>query len=132
MRIVIDTNVIIAALLKDSTVRKLLLERENEFFMPEYALTEIRKYKHEIIARAAVSESSMELVLAAMLRNVQLIPDHHLRRHMLHAEDIMKSIDTHDSPFIAACLAVHADGILTFDNHFRQQQVVRVLSIEEL
>lgn len=132
MNIVLDTNIIIAALLKDATVRKILLEQKHEFYLPEYALKELARYTPEIIARAAVPEGSMENVLTEILRYVQLIPDHHLKRHMPLAESIMKDIDSRDASFIAACFAVHADGILSFDNHFRQQHAVRVFSIEEL
>ncbi len=35
MRLVIDANILIAALLKDATTREILLKEETEFFAPE-------------------------------------------------------------------------------------------------
>lgn len=37
MRLVLDTNILIAALIKDSLTRALLLSPDLEFLLPEYA-----------------------------------------------------------------------------------------------
>ncbi len=41
MRLVLDTNILIAALIKDSLTREILLFPGFEFLLPEYALEEI-------------------------------------------------------------------------------------------
>jgi predicted nucleic acid-binding protein len=43
MRLVIDTNVLIAALLKDSTIRLLLLSPKFTFYLPRYSFKEVEK-----------------------------------------------------------------------------------------
>jgi predicted nucleic acid-binding protein len=43
VKLVLDTNVLIAALLKSSTTRAILLHPSFEFFLPEFSLEEIRK-----------------------------------------------------------------------------------------
>lgn len=42
MKLVIDTNVLISALLKNSVTREILLFPSLEFLLPEYALEEAR------------------------------------------------------------------------------------------
>ena len=45
MDIFIDTNVLIAGLLKDSTTRRLLVSKNINFYIPEFAFEEIIKHK---------------------------------------------------------------------------------------
>ncbi len=55
MRIVIDTNRIIASLIKDGTSRKILFSEDIEFITPDFSLQEIEKYKGYIIGKASIS-----------------------------------------------------------------------------
>ena len=48
MRVVIDANRIMAALIKDSTTRKIFLKDEFEFIAPEHVLSEIRNHTEAI------------------------------------------------------------------------------------
>lgn len=42
MNLVIDANILVAALLKDATTREILFEENLEFFAPECLLTELK------------------------------------------------------------------------------------------
>lgn len=44
MKLVIDTNILISALIKNSVTRELLLFPTMEFMLPEYALEEIENH----------------------------------------------------------------------------------------
>ncbi len=44
MRLVIDTNIIISSLIKDSTNRQILLLPSFEFLLPEFTFEEINKH----------------------------------------------------------------------------------------
>lgn len=44
----------------------------------------------------------------------------------------MIGIDINDSPFIAACLDINADGIWSFDRHFIKQKTIRVYTTKEI
>ena len=46
--------------------------------------------------------------------------------------DRMDIIDSKDTPFIAAALALPADGIWTFDADFNKQKEVKTFSTKEL
>ena len=43
MKLIIDTNILISSLLKDSTTRELLLNESFEFYLLEIVMNEIRK-----------------------------------------------------------------------------------------
>ena len=51
MNIIIDANIIVSALLKNSTNRHIIIEYEGFFLCPGFLLTEIEKYKEEITRR---------------------------------------------------------------------------------
>ena len=44
MILVIDTNILLASLIRDSTIRKIIVESDWEFFYPEVSFHEVRKY----------------------------------------------------------------------------------------
>ena len=44
MKLIIDTNILISSLLKNSTTRELLLNESFEFYLPEMVMIELKKY----------------------------------------------------------------------------------------
>ncbi len=132
MKIVLDTNVIIAALLKDSIIRETIILSGHDLFIPEKSLEEIKKYEGEIIAKSGLSSPEIYQILEELLSNIIILPYIELKDFMPQAEKIMKDIDIKDSVFIAAALSINADGIWSYDNHFKMQDLIRVVSINEL
>ena len=132
MKIVIDTNVLMAGLLKDSIVRAMLLSKNIKFFIPEHALDEIRKYEDELLKKSGYAKKQLKSLMNYLLENVKIIPSSITKNHLKKVESIMKNIDIKDSSFIAAVFSINADGIWSYDNHFKKQDKVKVFSIEEL
>ena len=131
MRIVIDTNVLMAGLLKDSVVRKILVLSGNEFFLPEFAIEEIKKYEDELLEKSGYDRKEFKLIVNNLLENLRIVPKNRLQEYMIEAEEIMKDIDIKDSSFIACALAIDADGIWSFDKHFKKQDKVIVFDIKD-
>ncbi len=48
MIVVVDTNILLASLIRDSTIRKIIVESDWKFFYPEVSFHEVRKYKYVI------------------------------------------------------------------------------------
>jgi len=55
-----------------------------------------------------------------------------IKSYMKKAEEIMKDIDIDDSSFIATCFSINADGIFSFDKHFKKQNKVKVFEIKDI
>ncbi|MBI2146349.1 hypothetical protein HYU22_03350 [Candidatus Woesearchaeota archaeon] len=55
MNIVVDVNVLISALLKDSTSRSLLVNSTHDLFFPEPSLHKIRKYHQYMLKKTGFS-----------------------------------------------------------------------------
>ncbi|MEK6906243.1 MAG: PIN domain-containing protein [Nanoarchaeota archaeon] len=132
MKVVIDTNILMAGLIKDSIVREILISRNIEFFLPEKAIEEIRKYQRELCKKAEYTKKEFERLFSYLLYNLKIVSKNKIKPYMKKAEKIMEKIDVDDSSFIATCLAINADGILTFDKHFKRQNIIKVLNIKEI
>jgi len=132
MKIVLDTNVLMAGLLKDSIVRKILSSENIQFLIPEHALSEIKKHKIGLISKSGMAMEEIDEVVDLLLENIEIIPELRIKNKLKEAENIMKSIDIKDSTFIATALAIDSDGIWSFDEHFKKQNVVRIYSTKEL
>jgi len=132
MNIVIDTNVLMAGLLKDSTVRKILLSDNIKFFIPEGALDEIEKYKEFLIRKSGMTKEGIEEILDLLLENIEIIPEKEIKTKLNEAEEIMKSVDIKDSIFMAAALKIRSDGLWSFDNHFKKQNKIKIYDTEYL
>ena len=67
MKLIIDTNVLISSLLKDSTTRELLLNESFEFYLPEIVMSEVKKYLPYIIQKSGKTEEEIKKLLNILL-----------------------------------------------------------------
>ncbi len=132
MRVVLDTNVLISGILRDSIVKEILISECFDFFIPEYALEEVSKYEKELIKKAGISERDFNLLKQLLLENIEIVPDEIVRPYMEKAMKIMEAIDIKDSPFLACAFAIDASGIWSFDKGFLNQDKVKIFSAKEM
>lgn len=126
MRLVVDTNILLSALIKKSATRKILLHPGFEFYATEHIFHEIENHKNEVIKKSGLSENEFYIVLDSVLTNVIITPETEFVKHIPGAWDIMKDIDPDDFPFLALTLSFENDGIWTNDKHFLRQKEVKV------
>ena len=131
MKVVIDTNVLMAGLISDSTIRKLLVSGKAEFYLPEFALEEVEKYKEDLKEKSGCSEEEFQKLKELLLEGVITVPKELTKKRMKEAIKIMENVDKKDSVFIACALAISADGILSFDKDFLKQKMVRCFGVKE-
>jgi predicted nucleic acid-binding protein len=132
LRLVLDTNVVLKALIKDSVVRGMLLRSLHEFVIPEYAIEETKKHLDMVAIKSGLSEKEIDSVLSALLVNVEVIPAAKVASKMKEAEAVMSSIDAGDIPFVAACMSAGCDGIWSDDKDLKRQRKVKVWTTKEV
>ncbi len=132
MRLIVDTNRIIAALIKDSTSREILLSDELEFLTVGVTKKEIEKYKYDILRKSHLTETEFNLIFSILFSRIYIVSDVVIESKMNEAKEIMDNIDPDDTPFIALALAIDNDGIWSDDSHFEKQNKVRVWKTYEL
>jgi len=130
MKVVVDTNRIIASLIRDGLSRRLLLGSNLDFYSPDYALTEIRRHGREVIEKAGISENELEILLSIIFEGITVVPKEEYAYFMECSKDLVG--DVGDVPFIALALAINAECIWTDDKDFQKQKRIRVYSTKEM
>ena len=126
MKIVVDSNRVIASLLKDSTTREILHNRTFDFVAPEFIKVEILKYKKGLMSKASITEEEFDLLLSLLFERVTLIPK---VRYNKYFKDLSADIsDAKDIPYFACSLATKSKGIWSHDPHFQKQNKVKIFT----
>ena len=73
MKVITDVNVILSALIRDSTTRKIILNSEFDFYFPKSSLHKIRKYKDYILEKSLLTEEEYNKVLAILASEETMI-----------------------------------------------------------
>ncbi|MBI2208008.1 DNA-binding protein [Candidatus Woesearchaeota archaeon] len=131
MKLVIDVNVVLSALLRGSTTRKLILESSDNLYFPEPSLEKIQKYKEYILEKSGLSVKEFDKLLEILFKYIKLVPTKDLQNHWSQAKKIMEHIDTEDVVFIAAALALDA-AIWSDDKHFERQKAITIRKTSDM
>jgi predicted nucleic acid-binding protein len=132
MRFVVDTNVIISALIKDSTRRRILFHPHFEFFTPEFVFVEIENNIHEIIEKTGYTQDEFHKMFDEIISNVNVVPKDDFSIYLTEATEIMKQIDEDDTSFLALALSFKNDGIWSDDEHFQKQKLVQAKKTKDM
>lgn len=130
MKIVIDTNVLIAAIIKNSLTRRILLFSGYKFYLPEYAFDEFLKYEATILQKAKLPFEHYREVLGTLLVSIHVVRPPEYNSYLKEAEYLFGAIDQGDVPFLAAALALDA-VIWSEDKDFEKQDKVKILKTKD-
>lgn len=131
MNLVIDTNIFISALIKDSLTRKLIVNSPFNLFIPEQEIIEIKRHEDLICKKSNQTLGEVRDLIRRLLKYVTIVRNEILLAYRNKAREIMGEIDFEDVPFIAAapylkCLS--SDQI----KHFKMQKEVKVFTTKEI
>lgn len=134
LRMVIDTNVLIGALVKDNSFKaRFLKDRYFQFFFPDYGLLEIEKFRDYICLKRERKSiaPSFDFAIKFLLDSVTTIPQQLYKDQMSRACEEMAAIDQKDTPFLA--LALHLECPLwSDDTHLKRQTLVPCYTTAEI
>lgn len=130
MKLVVDTNRIIASLIKNSLSRRIINHPFLEFITPDYTLQELSKYEAMIRKKTKLTHEEFDLLLSLIFEKITIIPKEDYEDFLDVAKTLIDDID--DVPFIALSLAIKIDGIWTDDAHFQTQKQFIVFRTKEL
>ena len=130
MKVVIDSNRVIAALIKDSTTRKILFNGNFEIVAPDYIKTEIDKYKNTVIEKAGITKNEFNILLSFIFENINIISQDEYSKFIVNFKEDIK--DPKDLAYIATCAATKAEGIWTHDPHFLEQNKVKIFTNKDM
>ena len=132
MIFVIDSNILISALIRDSTTRKIIIESEWTFYYPEIAFHEIRKYKKLVLEKSGMAEMEYSVVLRRLLKHITLVSEEQFSHNLKGANEILGKIDVDYVVFLAVAMSLENSKIWSNDPHLNQQNKVKALKTEDV
>ncbi|MBI1973440.1 PIN domain-containing protein [Candidatus Micrarchaeota archaeon] len=132
MRIVLDSNVFISALIRDSTTRQIIVWADLDLYFPESALHSIRKYEELILKKSGITEADFYKLLEALLRHIKLVPDEEIKNNLVKAKQAMEHVDPEDVLYVATALGLEDSVVWSNDKDFEKQSLIKVLKTEDL
>ena len=128
MDLVIDANILFAALIKNSGTSEILFK--HTLFAPEFIFLEFRKYKDELKSKTHRSEDDFNEFFDIFERTITLIPKEEIDPFMSRAEKI--SPDPKDVQYVALALKQNC-AIWSNDKPLKEKQKeIKVFSTTEL
>lgn len=127
-----DANIVVAAFLRDSVVRRILALSLVEFLAPEFLLEELSPHLPELGRRAGLSESRAQELLQVIRECIGTVPEDSVRSTWSLAATVMAAIDPRDTAYVAAALAIPYDGLWSDDLQLKRQTVVPCWTTKEL
>ena len=131
MKLVIDSNRIIAALVRDSYSRKIILHGDLELLAIDISHKDIQKYKNDILSKAKITQGQFDSIFEKLNEKLIKLDDSIIEGKMKQAKEIMDKVDKDDTPFIAAALATKTD-IWSDDKHFGKQNRIKIWKTKDL
>ena len=105
--IVVDTNKLLAAILRPGKIRRLLFTLPSILLTPSEAWREIEEHAEELATRKGIPRSQLHTLLEEIRREVvtEVMPE---KPYVERAKEISREFDPDDWPFIALALQYNA------------------------
>ena len=126
MKIAVDTNRVIAALVKDSTTRKIIFDRNFQFVTPDCTMGEIKEHEEELKSKTNLNNDEFDLLLSLILESILIIPKSDYEPYLNDCKNDISDGD--DIPVLAVAIATKAEAIWAHDPHFKEQKKVKVFT----
>ena len=133
MELVVDTNRIIAAFIKDGLSRRIILSQRFSLYTVEFGLKEAEKYKALIKKKAGIDEQQFNFLMRLLISKIAVLSENEISKESVKkALETMGEIDIDDVPFAALSIELGCKPIWSDDKHFKRQGQIKVFSTKEL
>lgn len=128
MKLVLDTNIILSALIKNNLSRKIITTLDLEFFTPSFALSEIVKYRKYVCKKTSITEKQFDLLFNKIFEYVKIVPLIYYKDYIPQSLNLIE--DRKDVSFLACAIALNSN-IWSNDKHFKKQKKIKVFTTGE-
>ncbi len=129
MDLVVDANILFAALIKEGKTIEILADYQFIFYAPEYLFVEFLGYKEEILKKTHRTEKDFEEAFYFLKSIINIIPNEKTKEFSKEAEKL--SPDEDDADYFAIALKLSCP-IWSNDKELKKQNIVKIYSTEEL
>jgi len=131
MKLVVDANVVISALIANSKTRELIVTLEPELLTPEVIHGEIGNYEALIVEKSEMEADRVQQFIDLLFQYIETVPASEFYPYIDEAEEAISDIDPDDVLYVACALAREA-GVWSDDSDFDEQDLVPVFTTGEV
>lgn len=131
MKLVVDANILISALIADSKTRELIVTLEPGLLTPQTIHDGIDSYDDLIVEKSGMNITRVRQFVDLLFSQIKVVPASDFYPHIEDAEEAIGETDPDDVLYLACTLA-HDAGIWSDDSDFREQNLVPVFSTKEV
>jgi len=127
MKLVVDANVVISALIADSKTRELIVTLEPELLTPEVVHVEIGNYESLIVEKSGMELERVRQFIDLLFQCIETVPASEFYPYIEEADEAIGDTDPDDVLYVACALARDA-GVWSDDSDFEGQNLVPVFN----
>jgi predicted nucleic acid-binding protein len=131
MKLVVDANVVISALIASSKTRELIVTLEPELLTPEVVHVEIGNYEDLIVEKSGMDSKRVQQFMDLLFQYIETVPASEFHPYIEEAEEAIGDTDPDDVLYVACALA-HNAGVWSDDSDFDEQDLVPVFTTGEV
>ena len=129
MDLIIDANILFAALIKESITIEIMLNENIRLFAPEFLLEEFYKHKEEILTKTKRTKEEFNDIYEVIKSLITFIPFEEFHQFLSEAERLI--VDKDDVPYFALSMKLNIP-IWSNYKQFQKQKIVSVYSTEQI
>jgi len=127
MKLVIDANVVISALVADSKTRELIVTLEPDLLTPAFVYDEIENYEDLIVEKSGMEQDRVTQFIDLLFQYVEVVPADDFYPAIEKANAAIGDTDPDDVLYLACAIASDA-AVWSDDSDFDEQDLVETYS----
>jgi len=131
MKLVIDANVVISALIADSKTRELIVTLDPGLLTPAFVHDEIENYQDLIVEKSGMSPDRVVQFIELIFQYIDVVPASEFYPAIESADDAIGDTDPDDVLYLACAVANDA-AIWSDDSDFDEQSIVETYSTSDV
>jgi len=131
MKLVIDANVVISALIADSKTRELIVTLEPNLLTPAFVHDEIENYEDLIVEKSGMKPTRVAQFIDLLFQYIDVVPASEFYPAIESANEAIGDTDPDDVLYLACAIARDA-AIWSDDSDFDEQDLVETYSTSDV
>lgn len=131
MKLVIDANVVISALIAGSKTRELIVTLKPDLLTPAFVYDEIDNYEELIVEKSGMEPDRVEQFIDLLFQYIDVVPADDFYPAIERADDAIGDTDPDDVLYLACAIASDA-AIWSDDSDFDEQNPVEAYSTNDV
>jgi predicted nucleic acid-binding protein len=131
MKLVIDANVVISALIADSKTRELIVTLEPDLLTPAFVYDEIENYEQLIVQKSGMEPDRLTRFIDLLFQYIEVVPANDFYPAIDQAENAIGDTDPDDVLYLACAIANDA-AIWSDDSDFDEQDLLEAYSTSDV